>query len=155
MYNLSAFPPELKKNISSVLGKTVATPAIICSKKQIAYNLNYFLKCLSIKAQQVYFPVKANHDNEVLEFLGQQNTSFEVASLGELLLLKKLNIDASRIIFSNPVKLPDHIKKAYEYGVRTFAFDSKSELKKIAELAPGSNVCLRIAVSNSGAEWKL
>jgi ornithine decarboxylase len=40
-------------------------------------------------------------------------------------------------------------------GVRFFAFDSKEELEKIARYAPGSNVYLRLGVSNSGSQIKL
>ncbi|HNW89692.1 MAG TPA: hypothetical protein PKN48_08500 [Bacteroidales bacterium] len=155
MYDLSAFPAELKKNISSVLGKTVAKPAIICSKKQIAFNLNYFLKCLSIKAQQLCFPVKVNNETAILQFLKELGAGFEISSAGELDLLKNIQADPEKIIFSNPVKIHEHIRKAYEYGVNTFVFDSESELVKLRQYAPASDVYLRIAVPNKGAGWKL
>ncbi|HOY33171.1 MAG TPA: hypothetical protein PKW80_14930 [Bacteroidales bacterium] len=155
MYNLSAFPTELKKKITSVLGKAVVTPAIICSKEQIAYNLHYFINCLQIKTQQLYFPVKVNHETAVLAFLNEQGVCFEISSAGELELLKNIHVSPEKIIFSNPVKIPEHIRKAYEYGVNIFVVDSESELIKLWHCAPASDVYLRIAVPNKGAEWKL
>ncbi len=155
MYDLSAFPPELKKNLATALRTTVSTPVVICSKEQIAYNLHNFLKCFSIKVPQVYFPVKVNHDTAILQFLKDLGAGFEISSAGELDLLKNIQADPEKIIFSNPVKIPEHIRKAYEYGVNTFVFDSESELAKLRQCAPASNVCLRIAVPNKGAEWKL
>ncbi|HQI70028.1 MAG TPA: hypothetical protein PLT47_04710 [Bacteroidales bacterium] len=155
MPNLSPFPAELKKTISSVLGKTVTTPAIICSKEQIAYNLRYFLNCLRFNAQQVYFPVKVNHDTAVLNFLKELGVCFEISSAGELDMLKNIHADPEKIIFSNPVKIPGHIRQAFDYGIRTFAFDSDGEVQKLCQNAPESDVYLRIDVPNKGAEWKL
>lgn len=155
MYNLSAFPTELKKNIVTALKATVATPVIICSKEQIAYNLHYFLKCFSIRERQVYFPVKVNHDIAVLSFLKKLGVCFEISSAGELEMLKNIQTDPDKIIFSNPVKIQKHIRLAHDYGIKTFAFDSESELLKLSQHAPASDVYLRIAVPNKGAEWKL
>jgi ornithine decarboxylase len=36
-----------------------------------------------------------------------------------------------------------------------FSFDSFSELKKLADFAPGSRVCCRLLVNSRGAEWPL
>ncbi|HNW70837.1 MAG TPA: alanine racemase [Bacteroidales bacterium] len=155
MYDFSAFPEHLKKDLELFFAKSPATPAIVTSKNQIAHNLNYFLQRFRMEPQQIYFPVKVNHDTEVLVFLKDQHICFEIASLGELELLKKIQVSPEKIFFSNPVKFPDHIKKAYEYGVRIFAMDSISEITKLALDAPGARVFLRLSVSNKGSGWKL
>jgi len=155
MHDLSAFPEHLKKNLELFFAKSHTTPVIVSSKNQIAYNLNYFLQRFRMEPQQIYFPVKVNHDLEVLAFLKDQHICFEIASLGELELLKKIQVSPEKIFFSNPVKFPEHIKKAYEYGVRTYAVDSLSEIKKVSLNAPGSKVFLRLGVSNKGSGWKL
>jgi len=155
MYDFSAFPEQLKKDLELFFATSPATPVIVTSKNQIAHNLNYFLQRFSMEPQQLYFPVKVNHDSSILTFLKEQHVCFEIASLGELELLKKIQVHPEKIFFSNPVKFPDHIKKAYEYGVRIFAVDSMSEISKLALHAPGSSVFLRLSVSNKGSGWKL
>ena len=90
----------------------------------------------------IYYPVKTNNTLTVLNELHNLGSKFEIASLGELEILKKINISPKSIIYSNPVKIPLHIAKANEYGINTYAFDSKQELKKISEYASGSS-CFR------------
>jgi ornithine decarboxylase len=66
------------------------------------------------------------------------------ASLGELQALVAIGVRASDVIFSNPVKVAAHIRGAFDAGVRRFAFDSISELEKLAAQAPGSSVYVRL-----------
>jgi len=103
----------------------------------------------------IHYALKANPDRSLAEFLSVLGAGFEISSEGELDLLLKLGIPRNKIITSNPVKPPGFIKKAHSAGVNLFAFDSLSELKKLATDAPGSRVCLRLSVSNEGSEWPL
>jgi ornithine decarboxylase len=58
---------------------------------------------------------------------------------------------------ANPERkvLARDIAYAYQVGVRMFSFDSFSELKKLADFAPGSRVCCRLLINSRGAEWPL
>lgn len=103
----------------------------------------------------IYFSVKANNTPEVLATLAEEGMHFDVASAGEINVLKDLGVAPERLVFSAPTKIPADIKMAYEYGIRTFAFDSRLELEKLAELAPGCQVNARVAVSNTGSKWPL
>ena len=59
------------------------------------------------------------------------------------------------VVYGSTIKKRSEIATAFDLGVRLFAFDSQAELEKIAEAAPGSQVCCRIWVSESGADWPL
>jgi len=143
---------ELVKN-SSVIKKN--TPAIFFSKNQLVYNYIYFKEALNFKDEDIFYSTKTNYESSVIEVLNDLNSNFEIASLGELQIMQKHGIASKRILFSNPVKIPSHINCAYKYGIKTFAFDTKSELEKIQIHAPNSKVFLRLAIQNDGAEWKL
>lgn len=132
--------------------------------KDLAPTLEINLKKISQQYRQlqrnlgdykIFYAVKANPEKEVLKTLKQAGSSFEIASIGELQRLIAIGVNAEDVIFSNPVKIPAHIEQAYQAGVRYFAFDCKEELYKIADLAPGSNVYLRMNVSNAGSQIKL
>ena len=106
-------------------------------------------------AENVYFAVKANNTPEVLGVLADEGLNFDVASAGEFEILKSLGVAPERLVFSAPTKLPRDITMAHQYGIRTFAFDSRMELEKLSELAPGCQVNARMVVSNAGSEWPL
>ena len=103
----------------------------------------------------IFYAVKANPHEEVLRRFDSLGAGFEISSLGELQLVRKLGIPAHRVISSNPVKAPAFVAEAYAYGMRHFALDSEAEIAKLAELAPGSEVLVRLTVPNDSSEWPL
>ena len=55
---------------------------------------------------------------------------FDVASLNEIKLIKKIKPDA-RLYFMHTVKSKESISSAYyDYNIKSFALDNKDELRK-------------------------
>jgi ornithine decarboxylase len=82
---------------------------------------------------------------------------FEVASKAEIDLVLE-TLGGVRLYLMHPVKARTTIRHAYSLGVRDFAFDCNSELKKImAETreAEDLNLHLRVAVDNAEAALDL
>jgi ornithine decarboxylase len=103
----------------------------------------------------VCFSVKANNHPMVLRTIHEMGGGFDVASAVEIRDLLALGVPPSRIAFSNPVKVPADIAYAHAQGVRYFAADSELEIDKLASLAPGSSIYIRMAVKNEGSGWPL
>jgi ornithine decarboxylase len=108
-----------------------------------------------IRNSQVFYAVKANPDMEVLRLIHELGLGFEIASEGELAILASLGVPKDQIITSNPIKSFRFLKAATEYGVDYFAFDSKDEVLKLRQYAPGCKVYVRLSVPNEGSEWPL
>jgi len=130
-------------------------PFFIFDKQILNYNINYFKNKFDLKFENIFYSIKSNYHQDILLELNKLNCRFEIASSFELDILTNLNIEPQKVIFSNPVKIPNQIKRAFDAGVRIFAYDTESELKKISQNAPKSNVYLRINISNEGADWTL
>lgn len=128
------------------------TPFFVFSKKKILDKYHEFLKYFPKVA--VHYAMKANSEPKILTLLADVGSSFEVASKYELDLLKSLKIPPERIVYGTSIKPADHIKAFFEYGVNRFAFDSLSELEKIAQVAPGSKVYCRMNVNDSGSIYR-
>ena len=79
-----------------------------------------------------YYAVKANADPYALKNLYAAGIHhFDVASLGEVKLVRDLFPDA-KLAFMHPVKSREAIRAAYyDYDVRVFVLDSLDELNKI------------------------
>jgi ornithine decarboxylase len=129
------------------------TPTLLFDSEKMLKNAQLIGK--GIDNCKVFYAVKANSNIEIIRQLNQLGLGFEIASDGELEILKKLNVDPNRIISSNPVKTPMTIQKAYEYGVKYFSFDSEAEIEKLLTYAPDCNVYIRLVVPNEGSEWPL
>ncbi len=129
------------------------TPYMVTDLNLVAQNILTFNRVLP--DVELFYAVKANNSPEVVKTADSMVTGYDIASLGELMQLIKLGVDPSRVLYSNPVKIPSHIKSAYKLGVRYFAFDSTTEIEKLAKYAPGSNVYLRIKVADFGSKFPL
>jgi len=104
---------------------------------------------------RVFYAVKANPADAILDRLAQLGSCFDTASRGEIEMALKAGATPERISFGNTIKKQRDIAFAYAQGVRLFAFDSAAELAKLAEAAPGARVFCRILVECEGAEWPL
>jgi ornithine decarboxylase len=131
----------------------VETPCLLMDRERIRHKA---LKVGSgIRKAKVFYAVKANPEAEILQFINELGMGFEIASEGELSILRSMGVEPERIISSNPVKSPSFLQKAYGYGVRWFAFDSKEEVDKMARWAPDARLYVRLSVPNEGSEWPL
>lgn len=131
------------------------TPYIIIYKDQIHKNLNNFCNKLKFKTEEIFYPVKVNHNPEVINLLNKAKCRFEAASINEIKLLLNCGINPSEILYGNPVKSKHDIITANNLGINHFVADSFKEIEKLSCFAPNSRIIFRIEVSNEGASWKL
>ncbi len=108
---------------------------------------------------KVLYAVKTNPNEKVIrQIISSGIQDFDVASLNEIKLIKKIKSDAN-LYFMHTVKSKESIACAYfEYGVKNFALDHKDELRKILDAtnnAKDLNLFVRIAISNEHAEIDL
>ena len=131
-------------------------PVYCIRTESIKISTEFFKKKFPGK---VLYAVKTNPNEKVLkEIISNGIKNFDVASINEIKLIKKLKSD-SKLFFMHTVKTPKDIAEAYfEFGVRDFALDSKDELQKILDStkqAKDLNLYVRIAISNEHAEIDL
>ena len=104
---------------------------------------------------EIFYAMKANPAKEVISLLHGLGACFDTASIFEIEACLDLGIGPERMAFGNTVKKERDIARAYEYGVRLFAFDSRAELSKLASAAPGADVCCRVFMDGAGSDWPL
>jgi ornithine decarboxylase len=129
------------------------TPFLICDLETIRRRYENLTALLP--GVDCYYAMKCNSSPEVVDALAAAGSGFEVASIGELDMLRLQGIDPRDVIYSNTVKPHSHIAAAHEAGVWRFAFDSEGELYKLAEHAPGSSVYVRLRVDDSTSIFPL
>jgi ornithine decarboxylase len=108
---------------------------------------------------KVLYAVKTNpHEKVIKQIISSGVKDFDVASLKEIKLIKKINSEVN-LHFMHTVKSKESILSAYyDYGVRSYSLDNKEELRKILEAtnqAKDLQLFVRIAISNEHAEIDL
>ena len=131
-------------------------PVYCIRPKSIKTSTDFFKKNFP---GQILYAVKTNPNEKVLkQIISNGINHFDVASINEIKLIKKLKSDA-RLYFMHTIKSRANIEEAYfKLGVRDFALDTKDELLKIIEStkqAKDLNLYVRIAISNEHAEIDL
>jgi ornithine decarboxylase len=130
-----------------------ATPCLVLDIDRVEGNFRALQAALPLA--RIYYAVKANPAAPVLERLVGLSSFFDAASIEEVRMCLSAGARPETISFGNTIKKVSAIRQAYEAGVGLFAFDSREELEKLAEHAPGARVYCRILVENEGADWPL
>jgi ornithine decarboxylase len=133
--------------------KGVPTPYLTLSTSAIATRARSVGR--GIPNCSAYYAVKANDFAGIIGLLAPLDIGFEVATLAELDAVLGLGVPPWRVITGSPVKTVELIEGAFRRGVRQFAFDCTDEVDKLAAIAPGCDVVIRINVPNDASDWPL
>lgn len=139
----------LNENEMNELAKRQPTPFLVLSVDKVAENYAFLRKHLPRAG--IYYAIKANPHPRALERLAALGSHFDVASAGEMEMLHAAGVDGSRMIYANPVHDARGFAAASRFGVKRFTFDDESEIPKLAAVAPGADVLVRVQVHNSKA----
>ena len=131
-------------------------PVYCIRPDEIKKSVNFFTENFPGK---ILYAVKTNpHEKILKKIITNGINDFDVASLKEIKLIKKINPKAN-LHFMHTIKSKESIASAYnDYGVKSFSLDNKDELRKILEAtnqAKDLRLFVRIAISNEHAEIDL
>lgn len=126
--------------------KKFGSPLLLLSKNQVKENYGVLKKHLPLV--DLYYAVKSNPNVDVLKAVKEVDGFFDLASIGEIKVLKKLNIPASKCIYTHPIKKKDDIECALDYGVKLFVIDNEYEIAKVKKFRKDLDILVRIAISN-------
>jgi len=143
-------PFDLPLNTIEDLVEKHGTPLYIVSREKLLENYRLLDRCLP--AVTLFYAVKTNQHEGILEILKGAGAGFDVASRGEIMDAVHAGANPREdLLFADTVKDPKHIAHAFGIGLDDFTFDNSSEITQIARHAPGANVHVRIMVSNKGS----
>jgi ornithine decarboxylase len=146
-----AWPEGLPPEVLSAID--LPTPFLAGDLRMVADRFQRF--AWALPRVRAHYAVKCNSAPEVLRTAAAGGAGFEIASIGELRMLQAIGVDPAGVLYSNTVKPASHIAEAAEAGLWRFAADSEGELHKIARVAPGSAVYIRVRVDDSGSVFPL
>lgn len=146
--------PDIYRTIELIFEKNNPTTAFyIINLGSIIRQLQYWRELFPYIEPR--YAVKCNPNRVICQLLGLLGVGFDVASRGEIDLVKEyVNGDMNKIIYANPYKEPSSIQYARQMDVDIATFDSASELLKIKLYHPGCKLLMRLKVDDSGSICK-
>lgn len=103
----------------------------------------------------MFYAVKTNPDEQIIQLLLKNNCNFDCASEGEIQKALELGVAPEQIIFANPCKSESALFYAKEKGVTMTTFDCEEEAIKIHKIYPEVSLILRLQVTKTDAPYPL
>ena len=100
---------------------------------------------------RLYYAVKALPFSGLLRLLADLGCDFDLASPGEIELMRELQIPARRTIFTHPIKHDTDIRTALRFGCTTFVVDNTDELLKFRPYRHRVGLLLRLSFRSQAA----
>ena len=93
----------------------------------------------------LYYAVKAFPHAAIVNTLNHLGAGFDIASTGEINLLRKQKVDPRHTIHTHPIKKDKDIRDALRFGCSTFVVDNAAEIVKFRKYAHRVGLLLRVA----------
>ena len=126
------------------------SPLLVISRQKLIDQYSQLRR--QLPGVSLYYAIKAFPQLEVLNILAEQGCHFDVASEGEIALLRQLSVSGRKTIHTHPIKKDVDIRAALRGGSTTFVVDNADELGKLLNYRKRVGVLLRVSFrSNSAA----
>jgi ornithine decarboxylase len=99
----------------------------------------------------LHYALKPLPERAVVETLAAEGACFDLATTGEVELVRAAGIPASRCIHTHPIKRDQDIRAALDFGVTTFVADNPDEIRKFERHAGRARLLLRVSFRSPAA----
>ena len=113
----------------------VGTPVYIYSKATFLEHLRKIRQAYSQLDTTICFSVKACGNINILKFMAEQGSSFDIVSGGELYRVLQAGGDPAKIVYAGVGKTDAEIIEALKAGIAYFNIESEAEIENLIHLA--------------------
>jgi ornithine decarboxylase len=103
----------------------------------------------------LYYALKPLPHSAVITTLNALGAFFDLATNGEVELVRRLGVAPQRCIHTHPIKRDSDIRTALAYGVNRFVIDNPDELRKFVKFRTRASLLVRISFRSPGAQCDL
>ena len=137
-------PAEIRR-----LVKEFGSPLVILDCERVRVQFRKLKKALP--RVDLHYALKPMPHPAVVETVLAEGGFLDLATTGEVQLVQRLGVDPARCIHTHPIKRPEDIANALEFGVRLFVADNPDEVRKFAHLTDRAELLLRVSFRSPGA----
>jgi len=94
---------------------------------------------------KLHYALKPQPEATVVRVLAREGAWFDLATNGEVDLVRAVGIAPERCIHTHPIKRDADIRKALDYGITTFVADNPDEIAKFVPYRDRVQLLLRLA----------
>jgi diaminopimelate decarboxylase len=117
------------------IASAVGTPVYVYSKTTFKDHLQKIWKAYGELDTTICFSVKACGNINVLKFMAEAGSGFDIVSGGELYRVRKAGGDPAKTVFAGVGKTDTEIVEALDADIAYFNIESEAELQNLIRLA--------------------
>jgi len=150
--DFTTYTPQLSVDKTALIESCVAqfgVPLLLvdCDRIRVQYRaLQQALPTVTLHFALKPLPLPA-----VVNTLLAEGANFDLASSGEIDLVRAQGVPAQRTIHTHPIKRDSDIRDALEYGCSVFVVDNMNELEKFIAYKNDVELLVRLSFRNSDA----
>lgn len=139
----------IDKDLITELTKKHETPLLLVDCAQLETQVASLRQALP--DVDLFYAIKAFPDAIIIQQLDALGVGFDLASSGEIELVRQHHINPRNTIHTHPVKKHSDIRHALRFGCTTFVVDNEEEIKKFSTYRHRVGLLLRISFRNPDA----
>lgn len=103
----------------------------------------------------LHYALKPLPHASLITTLDAEGAFFDLATNGEVELVRRLGITPARCIHTHPIKRDSDIRTALSFGVGLFVIDNTDELRKFTKFRSRCSLLIRVSFRSPGAQVDL
>ena len=133
----------------------VGSPVYVYSKATFLDHLTKIQQAYQGVDTTICYSVKACGNINILKFMAEAGSGFDIVSGGELFRVKQAGGDLSKTVFAGVGKNDQEIEDALKAGIGHFNIESEAELENLIRLAEHCECSTKVALRvNPDVEYK-
>lgn len=145
-------PDELEHFDRASLRQLVSqheTPFMVLDLQEVEYQYRSLQEALP--GVTLFYAVKSLSHPELLKRLNRLGGQFDLATTGEVELVKSIGIKGSQCIHTHPIKKPKEIEAAIAFGCTRFVVDNTEEVLKFKPYKDQVELMVRVSFRSQDA----
>jgi ornithine decarboxylase len=134
--------PYTRADIEALVARH-GSPLLIVDCDQV--RAQYRRLQAALPGVDLHYALKPLPEASVVATLKEEGAWFDLATSGEVDLVRELGVDPARCIHTHPIKRDQDIRDALRYGVRLFVVDNPDELGKFVRYRKRADVMIRVS----------
>jgi ornithine decarboxylase len=143
------FEPNAIRHLATRYG----SPLLVIDAERV--RRQYRRLAAALPGVDLHYALKPLPHASVIHVLQAEGASFDLATNGEVELVRRLNIAPARCIHTHPIKRDSDIRTALSFGVDRFVIDNPDELRKFVKYRNRCSVLIRVSFRSPEARSDL
>jgi ornithine decarboxylase len=143
--DIDPFSPDAVRQLVARYG----SPLLIVDAERV--RRQYRQLAAALPGVDLHYALKPLPQAGVIDTLSRLGAYFDLATNGEIELVRRLGIEPRRCIHTHPIKRDSDIRTAQSFGVELFVVDNPDEVRKFVKLKSRARLLIRIAFRSPDA----